>query len=226
MEDNSGAPATGAQPLAAARTVSGQLLAAAVGYVEERHWDVFPGAWLEAVDGVARCSCGAADCPAPGAHPVRPDWPGLATGSAAAVRRMWSGAPASVLLPTGRSFDAIDVPESAGLLALARMERLELPLGPVLCVPAGRLVFLVLPGARAKVPDALRRLGHRPGALDLVVRGDGDWVTAPPTRTGSGLSVVWAREPTPVNRWLPDAESLLSPLAYACGQEAAARLDN
>ncbi|MDX6329347.1 MAG: hypothetical protein QOI83_1730, partial [Streptomycetaceae bacterium] len=34
--------------------------------------------------------------------------------------------------------------------------------------------------------------------------------------------VQWARQPTALNRWLPDAEELLSPLAYACGREAAA----
>ena len=27
------------------------LLETAVRYAEERHWDVFPGTWLEAVDG-------------------------------------------------------------------------------------------------------------------------------------------------------------------------------
>ncbi|NGO81825.1 DNA primase, partial [Streptomyces sp. YC504] len=26
--------------------------------------------------------------------------------------------------------------------------------------------------------------------------------------------------PTPANRWLPDAEELISALAYACGREA------
>ena len=34
------------------------LLETAVRYAEERHWDVFPGTWLEAVDGVQHCSCG------------------------------------------------------------------------------------------------------------------------------------------------------------------------
>lgn len=31
----------------------------------------------------------------------------------------------------------------------------------------------------------------------------------------------WARKPTAANRWLPDAEELISALAYACGREAA-----
>ncbi|UGY92043.1 bifunctional DNA primase/polymerase [Streptomyces gobiensis] len=198
------------------------LLDHAVRYAKERHWDVFPGTWLEAIDGVPRCTCGAADCPAPGAHPIDTDWPAQATGSATAARRMWDKQPsASVLLPTGRTFDAIDVPDIAGCLALARMERMELPLGPITCTPDGRMLFFVLPGAAAKVPDMVRRLGWSPGAIDLTTRGEGDWVAAPPTRLGLRGSVQWARQPTPANRWLPDAEELIPQLAYACGREAA-----
>ncbi|MCQ4080718.1 bifunctional DNA primase/polymerase [Streptomyces sp. RB6PN25] len=206
-----------------------QLREAALRYAEERHWDVLPGTWLEeGDDGAVHCSCGDPVCAEPGAHPSRADWPGQASGSAVAVRRMWRNEPrASVLLPTGRTFDVIDVPEVAGCLALARMERMELPLGPVLCTPTRRLAFFVLPGAAVKVPDLLRRLGWPPYALDLTVRGEGDYVVAPPTRmTGAGCvpgCVQWARHPTEMNRWLPDAEELLSPLAYACGREAAAR---
>ncbi|MEV6007576.1 bifunctional DNA primase/polymerase [Streptomyces sp. NPDC051976] len=216
MEDTIGAP----------RQLTGQLLDSAVRYAEERHWEVLPGSWLEddpgGPAGLARCSCGSAACPAPGAHPTRPDWAGQASGSAPAVRRMWNKQPrSSILLPTGGTFDAIDVPEVAGCLALARMERMDLPLGPVMCAPDRRLVFFVLPGATVKVPDLLRRLGWAPDTLDLKVRGEGEWVVAPPTRTGSGC-VQWARQPTTLNRWLPDVEELLSPLAYACGRELAA----
>lgn len=200
-----------------------RLLETAVRYAEERHWDVFPGAWLEE-DETPRCSCGASDCAAPGAHPASPGWANQATGSATAARRLWGKHPrASILLPTGRTFDAIDVPETAGCLALARMERMELPLGPVTRTPDRRMLFLVLPGAGAKVSDLVRKLGWPPAALDLIARGPGDWIAAPPTRVGAHGSVQWARKPTAANRWLPDAEELISPLAYACGREAAAR---
>ncbi|MCX2180933.1 bifunctional DNA primase/polymerase [Streptomyces fradiae] len=198
------------------------LLDNAVRYAEERHWDVFPGTWLEAVEGRERCSCGAEDCPAPGAHAARPDWSTQATGSAVGARRMWSKQPkASILLPTGRTFDAIEVPESAGFLALARMERMELTLGPVTCTPDRRMYFFVLPGAAVKVPDLVRKLGWVPSSIDLTTRGEGFYVAAPPTRVGGSGAVQWARKPTPANRWLPDAEELISPLAYACGREAA-----
>ncbi|MFJ9733078.1 bifunctional DNA primase/polymerase [Streptomyces sp. NPDC101171] len=196
------------------------LLETAVRYAEERHWDVFPGTWLEPVGGGERCSCGDASCPAPGAHPARPDWADQATGSATVVRRMWQQQPAaSVLLPTGLTFDAVSVPESAGFLALARMQRMELTLGPVTLTPDRRMQFFVLPGATAKVPGLVRTLGWSPASLDLVALGEGDYVAAPPTRFGSRGAVQWACRPTPANRWLPDAEELIPPLAYACGRD-------
>ncbi|WP_250405149.1 bifunctional DNA primase/polymerase [Streptomyces cellostaticus] len=196
------------------------LLETAVRYTEERHWDVFPGTWLEPVDGAQRCSCGDASCPAPGAHPARPDWAAGATGSATVARRLWQQRPtASILLPTGLTFDAVSVPESAGFLALARMERMELTLGPVTLTPDRRMQFFVLPGATAKVPGLVRKLGWSPASLDLVALGEGNYVAAPPTRFGSRGAVQWACRPTPANRWLPDAEELIPPLSYACGRD-------
>ncbi len=192
----------------------------AVGYAEERHWDVFPGAWLEVADGTQTCSCGDPACPAPGAHPMREDWSSQATGSPSVARRMWEQQPtASVLLPTGRTFDALDVPETAGLLALARMERLGLALGPVIRTPTGRLHFLVQPGAAAKLPQLLRRIGWHPDRLDLTALGEGSYIAAPPTRYGGRGVVQWVCHPTAVNRWLPAAAEMLAPLAYACGRD-------
>ncbi|CAM5666382.1 DNA primase [Streptomyces badius] len=199
------------------------LLDAAVRYAEERHWDVFPGTWLEAVGGAERCSCGDADCALPGAHADRPDWAGQATGSGAAARRMWTRQPrASVLLPTGRAFDALEVPEAAGFLALARMERMDLTLGPVTCTPDRRMLFFVLQGGAAKAAELVRSLGWNAEAIDLTGRGEGQYIAAPPTRVGGRGAVQWACGPTNANRWLPDVDELISPLAYACAREAAA----
>ena len=193
----------------------------AVRYAEERHWDVFPGTWLEAVGGdgallVRRRRA----APPPGAHPTRPDWATQATGSATAARRLWSKQPtASVLLPTGRTFDAIDVPETAGFLALARMERMELTLGPVTRTPDRRMLFFVLPGGVGQ--------GARPGAQAGLGAGRArtwwraaraHYVAAPPTRYGvRRRRAVGPPAHARANRWLPDAEELISPLAYACG---------
>jgi len=163
-------------------------------YTEDRCWEAFPGAWLKTVGGTLRCACGDARCEAPGAHPLGDGRARSADGGGAALRRLWGERPdASVLLATGRTFDTLDVPDTAGCLALARMERLGLPLGPVTCTPDGRMTFFVLPGAAVKVPDRVRRLGWSPGALDLAVRGEGDWVAAPPSRLGARGPVEWAR---------------------------------
>ncbi|MFF4243856.1 bifunctional DNA primase/polymerase [Streptomyces sp. NPDC001822] len=198
-----------------------QLLEAAAWYAQERHWDVFPGTWLEPVGGTERCSCGDAGCGAPGAHPTRADWAGQATGSAAAARRMWARQPgSSVLLPAGRTFDALDVPESAGFLALARMERMGLTIGPVTRTPERRMLFLALPGAAGKAPELVRQLGWDARVIGLVGRGEGEYIAGPPTRTARGV-VQWARRPSRANLWLPEAEELISPLAYACAREAA-----
>lgn len=200
-----------------------QLADTAVRYAQERHWDVFPGAWLEGGGPLPRCSCGADDCAAPGAHATGPGWAAQATGSATAIRRLWAERPhAAILLPTGRAFEAIEVPETAGCLALARMERMALPLGPVTRTPGRRMLFLVLPGAAAKVPGLVRKVGWPAAALDLVVRGEGEYIAAPPTRVGAHGAVQWARHPTADNRWLPDAEELISALGYACAREMAA----
>lgn len=225
MDDTIVAPAARISPLSH-RTpdAADRLLDGALRCAEDRHWDVFPGTWLIDAGGTPRCSCGHPACAAPGAHPAEREWSALATGSAVTVRRLWARQPlASVLLPTGRTFDALDVPETAGCLALARLERMGVPLGPVLSTPARRVIFFVLPGSAVKIPAQLRRLGWSPTLLDLVVRSDGDYVAAPPTRVGTSGRAQWVREPTPANRWLPDANSLLSPLAYAVGSVSPSR---
>ncbi|MGW3498846.1 bifunctional DNA primase/polymerase [Streptomyces sp. NPDC001020] len=216
MEETIAGPATAHIP----KRRGDSIPEAAVRYVEERHWDVFPGTWLEVADGTQHCSCGEPACPAPGAHPAHGDWATQATGSATVARGLWSERPtASILLPVGRTFDAIDVPETAGLLALARMERMGLTLGPVILAPDRRMQFFVLPGAAAKVPHLLRQLGWPPSSLDLVALGEGTYVAAPPTRYGSRGAAQWVCRPTSENRWLPDAEALISSLAYACARD-------
>jgi hypothetical protein len=196
------------------------LLEHAVRYVKERHWEVLPGTWLEFAGGVPRCSCAVQGCDTPGAHPTRPDWTTQATGSVSVVRRLWAAEPrAAILLPAGRTFDLLEVPETAGCLALARMERMGTTLGPVSSTPTGRMMFFVLAGGAAKTPGLLRQLGWSAAGMDLMPRGEGEYVAAPPTRTGPRGSAQWVREPTTANRWLPDAEELMPTLAYACAQD-------
>ncbi|MQY12983.1 hypothetical protein SRB5_31230 [Streptomyces sp. RB5] len=215
------------QKRASSRLASGELLDTALRYVEERHWDVIPGTWLERSDderrgGVQRCSCGALDCEAPGAHPARRDWRAAATASPTTVTRLWGKSPrASILLPTGRTFDVVDVPETAGCLALARLERTGTALGPIAASPDRRMLFFVLPGAAVKAAGLVRKQGYPPESVDLRVHGEGTWIAAPPTRLGTRGCVQWVRKPTVANAWFPDLDDLISPLAYACGRDRA-----
>ncbi|NGN70152.1 bifunctional DNA primase/polymerase, partial [Streptomyces sp. A7024] len=148
------------------------------------------------------------------------NWKSAPTPRPDKMREWWREHPlASVILPTGKSFDVVDVPETAGCLALARLERSDVPLGPVAATPQRRMLFFVLPGATAKLADLVRKQGYVPSALDLQVHGEGGFIPAPPTRLGGLGSVQWARRPTVANSWLPDLEAVISPLAYACGRE-------
>ncbi|GAB7180801.1 bifunctional DNA primase/polymerase [Kitasatospora sp. Ki12] len=154
-----------------------------------------------------RCPCGAARCAAPGLHPV----PG-GEGRARAGR-----AEGSVLFPTGRAFDVLDVPEQAGLQALVRLERMGTQVGPVLAAPTGRLQFLVAAGTARRLPDLLYRMGWDDAALDLTCHGEGSYVAAPPTVLGGLGPVRWLRRPTRDNAGCPpEARLLLGTLAYAC----------
>ncbi|WP_066937204.1 bifunctional DNA primase/polymerase, partial [Streptomyces sp. NBRC 110611] len=161
-------------------------------------WDVVPGARaVRAGSGRTECSCGAADCPSPGAHPLAfaTELPAGATLEKAAA--VWAETPgAAVLLPVGRSFDVLDVPEAAGRHALVRLERMGLPLGPVAATPAGRALFFVAPGAAAELPALLYRTGRDDAPLDLRPLGPGDHLTAPPSDHGGRGPMRWLRPPT------------------------------
>lgn len=74
-------------------------------------WDVTPGA--RAASGA--CSCGRTTCSAPGAHPLDFAAPVPAGATLDEVTEAWAEFPgASLMLPVGRSFDVIEVAESAG----------------------------------------------------------------------------------------------------------------
>ncbi|MGW3013270.1 bifunctional DNA primase/polymerase [Streptomyces sp. NPDC001219] len=186
-------------------------------------WDVAPGARaVRAGSGRTDCSCGDADCPSPGAHP-------LAFGEELAAGAGWEKAAAAwaetpgaaILLPVGRSFDVLDVPEAAGRNALARLERMALPLGPVAVAPTGRALFFVAPGAAGRLPDLLYRMGWDDASLDLRSLGPGDHLTAPPSDLGGHGPMRWLRPPTLDTAGRPpQARLVLGTLAYACNRSA------
>ncbi|GAB2759695.1 bifunctional DNA primase/polymerase [Streptomyces bullii] len=176
-------------------------------------WDVVPGARAAA----GACSCGRRDCRAPGAHPLEfaPEIPAGATLDQ--VTEAWGACPgAAVMLPVGRAFDVIEVAESAGRLALARLERMGLPVGPVAATPDGRAHFFVAPGSAADLPELLYRMGwDDPTSLDLRGLGPGASITAPPSDRGGLGPVSWLRSPALDSASRPPAARLLlGTLAY------------
>ncbi|MEU3709461.1 bifunctional DNA primase/polymerase [Streptomyces catenulae] len=182
-------------------------------------WDVVPGARAARTGGGRlECSCGVSACPAPGAHPLSFGAEIAAGASLETVTAAWSRTPgAAVLLPVGRSFDVLDVPEAAGRCGLARLERMGVPLGPVTLTPTGRAQFFVAPGAAAGLPGLLYRTGWDDAALDLRPLGQGDHLTAPPSDLGADGPVRWLRPPSlETAAHPPQARLLLGMLAYVC----------
>ncbi|MGW0759167.1 bifunctional DNA primase/polymerase [Streptomyces sp. NPDC002814] len=183
-------------------------------------WDVVPGARAAA----GACSCGHSDCRAPGAHPLTfaPEVPAGATLDQ--VTESWGEFPgASAMLPVGRAFDVIEVAEPAGRHALARLERMGLPVGPVTATPEGRAHFFVAPGAATDLPELLYRMGwDDPASLDLHGLGPGTYITAPPSdRAGLG-PVRWLRSPELDSATRPpEARLLLGTLAYVAHRSRA-----
>ncbi|MFB7498658.1 bifunctional DNA primase/polymerase [Streptomyces sp. NPDC056161] len=183
-------------------------------------WDVVPGARTAG----GACSCGRADCCAPGAHPLE-FAPHITAGATLdEVTKTWGEFPgAAVMLPAGRTFDALEVAEPAGRRALVRLERMGLPLGPVLATPDGRAQFLVAPGAAAELPALLYRLGwDDPAALDLRGLGPGGYLTAPPSDRGGLGPTRWLRPPALDSATKPPAARLLlGTLAYVAHRSRA-----
>jgi len=182
-------------------------------------WDVVPGA--RAAAGV--CSCGSADCPAPGAHPLDFAPPIPAGATLDQVTEAWADFPgAAIMLPVGRAFDVIEVAEAAGRHALVRLERMGLPLGPVTATPDGRAHFFVAPGSVPELPELLYRMGWDDASLDLHGLGPGTHITAPPSdRAGLG-PVRWLRSPALDSATKPpQARLLLGTLAYVAHRSRA-----
>lgn len=194
-------------PLGARRRTKVTASQAAAEYTGRWGWAVVTGDPATGATVPGRCPCGSPRCAAPGLHSA-PDGGGRARSSRAE---------GSVLFPTGRAFDVLDVPEQAGLQALVRLERMGTQVGPVLAAPTGRLQFLVAAGTARQLPDLLYRMGWDDAALDLTCHGEGSYVAAPPTVLGGLGPVRWLRRPTRDNAGCPpEARLLLGTLAYAC----------
>jgi hypothetical protein len=200
------------------------VLGAALWYAEVLHWDVVPGESLAVEGESVGCTCSGASCERPGAHPREESdawWTYQATPDTEVIRDWWRRWPAApIVLPTGRRFEVISVPERAGRWSLARLERLSVPLGPVAATPQGRYLFFAAPGAGEEIPRLLRRLGWGGRGLGIDCLGLGDFLIAPPSVSGLDGSVRWELPPRAYDSQpLPEAHVLLGTLAFACDVE-------
>ena len=140
-------------------------------------------------------------------------WP-VTTGSTTPTRdpeqaqALWSMLPnASVHVVSGESFDVVEADAASGRAALLRLERLGVPVGPVLWAPAAdRIGFLVQCETLGSLPTLLGE-NHR-----LRVLRRGDLVELP----GSPYNRVrWLREPATLGTppELPPAHVVLGGIA-------------
>ena len=166
------------------------------------------------------CSCDRVGCPAPGAHPISPAWQIEASSDPADVARWWRDRPdANIILVTGRVFDVLDVPATAGRLALERIRRSPAATGPVALSADNRaLFFAATRGAPADEDEWWScHLDCEPDSFTPVAglrwHCRDSYVVAP-ARTGRGPGAHWILDPR--ERRLPDGLRLLELLADAC----------
>lgn len=166
-------------------------------------WAVTPGAPLRE----GRFDCGQPGCLTTGCHPALERWEEEASIEPRRVAAWWRRHPHAVLLATGHSFDAIEVPAHLGArtLGAARVQtRLAEPAsetvrGPVAVTPTGRWMFLVRPGEPLR-PELAE-------CSDIVRHGPGSWIPAPPTLLPEG-PVRWAVSPEETRWRLPESRLL------------------
>lgn len=147
----------------------------------DQGWAVTPGGYFNG-QGMAcdRPTCWATSC-----HPLLPEW----QTSSAPIGEWWNDKPHSVLLPTGRTFDAIEVPALIG----SSVRGIG---GPVMITPHRHWIFLMTPHVPLR-----EELKERD---DIVHHGVDSWVPAPPTVLPEG-TVRWHISPRQVGWHLPDA---------------------
>ncbi|MFD0685778.1 bifunctional DNA primase/polymerase [Actinomadura fibrosa] len=201
------------------RAARDRMAAAALEYAAFG-WPCFPGAHPPA-GGDRACSCDRIGCPDPAAHPVSADWARQASVDTAVIKRWWDERPqANIILPTGRVFDAFDIPAAAGELALARIERDGLPVGPVASVGGERHLFFVATRGAPADEDEWWSC-HLDCSPETVVETPGmrwhcrdSYVVAPPSVLPRGRDAAWLRPPA--GAALPDPLRLLEVLADSC----------
>lgn len=150
-------------------------------------WDVMPGAAFTGV----RHRCDDPGCPTFGCHPALERWAEAASRDISVVSAWWRSKSYTVLLPTGRAFDVLEVPAHLGALVARGTVR-----APVAVTGARRWMILVRPGQPLR-PEL-------DGQLDVVLHGRDSWIPAPPSKELAGRS-RWEVSPEEVQWRLPDS---------------------
>lgn len=176
------------------------------------------------------CSCSRVGCPSPGRHPLSYGWRTEASADPAQLERWRTRMPGgNFASPTGTTHDVLDVPASAGELALAALLAATEPVGPVAqCADGDRYLFFTLPRARVTDPDGLEADEWWPCELDAHPDADlggpgvrwhtrGSYVLVPPARSMTGGRARWVHGDQAA---LPDPVRLLGALADACERDA------
>ena len=135
------------------------------------------------------------------------------------ITSWWAARPeANVILVTGRVFDVLDVPTSAGSAALAAMTAAGTAAGPVSGLGQDRMLFYVVTRGSPADEDEwwTSGLDCEPESVTPGLRWHcrDSYVLAPPSVYGAGLPVRWLRSPREYP--LPDALRLLEFLVDAC----------
>jgi hypothetical protein len=210
------------------RRAVGRMASAAAEYAA-MGWPVCVGAYPPARqhhgEAPRACSCDRIGCPAPGAHPLSPAWQVQASADPGLIGQWWMAQPeGNVILATGRVFDVLDVPASAGATALAQMERSAIRPGPVAISAGNRALFFV---ATRGAPDDEDEWWTchldcepevNPEVAGLRWHCRNSYVLAPPSRDATARKAYWVRPPD--GRPLPDGLRLLGFLADACEETA------
>ena len=195
------------------------MLRAALSYVDAG-WPVVPGAMpahqrrrdrVRALLGGGRapeCFCGAADCTAPAAHPLSPDWGDQHVTTHQAAAFWWDrqhGPLPNIVLCCGETFEVWAASAPVGARVLELMDAGIAPMAPVALTPSGGWHFFAAPtlsGPPVRVPAGL-------GVSRL---GSGCWVPAPPSDRGPAGRDRWL---VPPRRRLPEAVAVAAALILA-----------
>jgi hypothetical protein len=201
-----------------------QPLGAAAAHYASMGWPVCPGAHpyrgtRGSIEPGRACSCDRVGCPAPGAHPTSPAWQMQATVDLDVIEKWWQARPeANVILVTGRVFDVLDVPATAGSSALGRMADVGTAVGPVACLGQDRMLFFVMTRGSPADEDEWWSSGLdcEPESVTPGLRWHcrDSYVLAPPSACADGAAARWLR--APAEHPLPDALRLLEYLVDAC----------